>query len=86
MRKFVSSVFVVMLFVPAAQAAHADETELYLNIRRIGLELSKTEVRNSEQYQDSPIQALNADSQDFLKGVLDTALEYKKNKFIFNIY
>ncbi len=64
-----------------AMAQSADEMELYLNIRRIGLEMSKTEVRNADQYQDSPIQALNADSQDFIKGVLDTALEYKRNKF-----
>ena len=43
--------------------------------------MSKTQVRHAAQYQDSPIQALKADSQDFVKGVLDTALEYKHNKF-----
>ncbi len=62
-------------------SAMADGGELYLNIRRIGLEMSRTDVRNSGDYQDSPIQALSADSQEFIKGVLDTVLEYKKNKF-----
>ena len=71
--------FLMMPFV--AHADDVDEKELYLNVRRIGLELSKTQVRNAAEYQDSPIQALKADSQDFIKGVLDTALEYKRNKF-----
>ena len=55
----------------------ADNSELYLNIRRIGLDVSKTDVRNAGAYQNSPIQALKADSQEFIKGVWDTALEYK---------
>lgn len=85
MKRF-ASVFALFFALPvAAYAADDAETpshgELYLNIRRIGLEMSKTEVRNSAQYQDSPIQALNADSQDFIKGIWDTALEYKKNRF-----
>lgn len=69
------------IFPTLAMAENADERELYLNIRRIGLEMSKTKVRNAADYQDSPIQALNADSQDFIKGIWDTALEYRKNKF-----
>jgi len=73
----------VMAMMPAL--AMADDAvsngELYLDIRRIGLDLSKTQVRNAADYQDSPIQALNADSQDFIRGVLDSVLEYKKGKF-----
>lgn len=71
----------MLAMVPfAANADDAGHPELYLNVRRVGLEMSKTQVRNAAQYQDSPIQALKADSQDFIKGVLDTALEYNKNK------
>lgn len=61
--------------------AFADDTSLVLSVRRIGLEWSKTSVENSAQYQDSPVSALNADSQDFIKGVFDTALEYNNNRF-----
>ena len=42
--------------------------ELVLNIRRIGLDMSKTAVRHAGEYQDSPISALSADSQEFIKG------------------
>lgn len=77
-----SLLFAVLVIMPlAAYADNPDEIELYLDVRRIGLEMSKTQVRHAAQYQDSPIQALKADSQDFIKGVLDTALEYKRNKF-----
>lgn len=55
--------------------------KLVLSVRRIGLEYSKTQVQNSAEYQDSPIQALKATSQDFIKGIFDTALEYSKDRF-----
>lgn len=65
----------------ADEANSADAGSLVLSVRRIGLELSQTQVRHAIEYKDSPISALNADSQDFIKGVFDTALEYKKNRF-----
>lgn len=55
--------------------------ELILNIRRIGLDMSKTAVRHSDEYAGSPISALSADDQEFIKGVFDTALEYNHNRF-----
>lgn len=61
-------------------AMAADGASLDLNVRRIGLEWSKTEVKHADQYQDSPVSALKADSQDFIKGIFDTALEYKRNR------
>ena len=64
-----------VLFAGVANAA--DDQELVLNIRRIGLDLSKTDVRHAYAYQQSPVQALKADDQEFIKGVWDTALEYK---------
>ena len=78
------SCFLMALFLPCI--AMADDTafdtgSLVLSVRRIGLELSQTTVRHAVEYKESPISALNADSQDFIKGVFDTALEYKKNRF-----
>lgn len=70
----------VALFVPAVSFASGDAT-LDLNVRRVGLEWSKTDVKNANKYVDSPVSALHADSQDFVKGIFDTALQYKKNRF-----
>ena len=58
-----------------------DAQTLKLSVRRIGLDWSKTQVRNAAEYQDSPVSALNATSQDYIKGVFDTILEFTKNKF-----
>ena len=75
----------VALFLPCV--AFADDVveskpgSLVLSVRRVGLELSQTTVHHADLYKDSPISALNADSQEFIKGVFDTALEYKKNRF-----
>ena len=74
------SMFLLFMLLPVASFA-ADGATLDLNVRRIGLEWSKTDVRNANKYEDSPISALNADSQDFIKGIFDTALQYKKNRF-----
>ena len=65
----------------AADDATASDSTLYLSIRRASLDWSKTDVKNARAYQDSPVAALNADSQDFIKGTLDTALEYNFNRF-----
>lgn len=68
----------------ATDTATDTPATLDLAIRRIGLEWSKTELKNESHYQDSPVSALNADSQDFIKGVFDTALEYKHDRFQWN--
>jgi len=52
------------------------ETKFDLNIRRIGIEWSKTTIGHADEYQNSPISALTATSQDSFVGVFDTALEY----------
>lgn len=65
----------------AEEATAVDSAKLTLAVRRIGLEWSQTDVKNAAEYQDSPISALKADSQTFIKGVFDTALEYAKNRF-----
>ena len=66
---------VLAVLMPFAAGA-ADDRSLVLDVRRIGLDLSKTDVRHAYAYQDSPVAALRADDQEFIKGVWDTALEY----------
>lgn len=83
--------FLIVILLPFAAVADDtnnalfgvthDDSKLQLSVRRIGLDLSKTQVRNAEEYQDSPVAALNATSQDYIKAVFDTILEYTKNKF-----
>ena len=75
------SMFLLAAILPGLAVADDIKTDLVLNVRRIGLEWSKTQVRNSADYQDSPVSALKADSQDFIKGIFDTALEYNKDRF-----
>lgn len=79
--KRISVVLLGMLLPCMAFADDEKSSDLVLSVRRIGLELSQTTVRNSLEYKESPISALSADSQEFIKGVFDTALEYKKNRF-----
>ncbi len=82
--KKLSAVLLGLFIMPCmafADDAQASNQTLKLDVRRIGLELSKTTVSNAREYADSPVSALNASSQDYIKGVLDTVLEYNKNKF-----
>ncbi len=79
------SVFLLALMLPcvafADDVAASDNRKFELNIRRIGLDLSKTKVTHAKEYADSPVSALNADSQDYIKGIFDTALEYQHGRF-----
>lgn len=77
------ALFCLLSLVPCMAMADdaADKNELVLAVRRIGLEWSKTDVRHAAEYQESPISALKADSQDFFKGVFDAALVYNKDRF-----
>lgn len=79
-----TSFFVFAALLPSV--AFANNTNdaaktLTFAVRRIGLEWSKTDVKNAAAYQESPVSALKADSQDFIKGVFDTALVYNTEKF-----
>lgn len=77
------ALFCLLSLVPCIAMADdaQDKNELVLAVRRIGLEWSKTDVRHAAEYHESPISALKADSQDFFKGVFDTALVYNKDRF-----
>ena len=74
------SLFLLSILIPSISMA-ADDASLTLAVRRIGLEWSHTSVRHADAYQESPVSALKADSQDFIKGVFDSALEYNKGRF-----
>ena len=63
------SVFLLSMLLPVASFA-VDGATLDLNVRRIGLEWSKTDVKNANKYEDSPISALN--ENDTLKLVVIT--------------
>lgn len=76
--------FLLCVFLPCvalADDADKKDEQLYLSIRRIGLEMSTTKIGNAAEYADSPVSALSATSQDYIKGISDIALEYNKNKF-----
>ena len=85
--KLLKLLLITALFTPAIALAQEDESAFFepntlkLNVRRIGLELSSTDVKNAEYYEASPVSQLNADSQTVVKGVLDTVLEYETPYF-----
>lgn len=66
---------------PESKTEEENKSSLRANFKRIALDISTVQVKNSEQYENSPVSALNADSQTMIKGVLDFALEYEKEKY-----
>ena len=58
-----------------------NESKFNLNIRRIGLDWTKTSMKNAEEYENSSVAALTASDQQNLKGVFDVALEYGFERF-----
>lgn len=80
-KKLILATLCILPQVAFADSATDSEQSLSLQVRRIGLEWSKTDVRHAAEYQNSPVSALSADSQDFIKGVFDTALVYNTQKF-----
>jgi len=75
--------FTLALLMPLVAVAEdsPNETKFNLNIRRIGLDWTKTAMKNAEQYQNSSVAALKASDQENLKGVFDVALEYGFERF-----
>ena len=47
--------FSQVAFAETDEIAKKNETKLVLSIRRIGLDMSKTQVSNAAEYADSPI-------------------------------
>lgn len=62
-------------------SAQAEEpATLKADFRRVGLELSSTNVTHSREYQNSPVTQLSTDGQTVVKGVFDFLLEYNRDK------
>ena len=57
------------------------EDKFNLNVRRIGLDWTKTSIHNPGEYQNSTVAALKASDQENIQGVFDVALEYGVNRF-----
>ena len=74
---------VLALVAPLVAVADEAPTEdkFNLNIRRIGLDWTKTTIHNPGEYQDSTVAALKATGQENIQGVFDVALEYGFNRF-----
>lgn len=91
--KYLALMTVALTSFMAHNAFAADETvnepesvavaapgEWRANFRRLGLEVSSTEVKNAKEYQNSPVSALNSDSQTLVNGIFDFVLEYDQEK------
>ena len=66
----------------AAMADNAPtENKFNLNVRRIGLDWTKTDMKNAAEYQNSSVAALKASNQENIKGIFDVALEYGFDRF-----
>ena len=80
MRKIFTVLALVLPMVALADDS-PNETKFNLNVRRIGLDWTKTDMKNAEEYQNSSVAALKASDQENLKGVFDVALEYGFDRF-----
>lgn len=80
MKKLLFALALIAPFVAIAdETPHEDKWNL--NIRRIGLDWTKTDIKNPHEYQNSTIAALKASDQENIQGVFDTALEYGFDRF-----
>ena len=80
MKKLLTAMALIVPMVAMADEA-PKEDKFNLNVRRIGLDWTKTKIINPSEYQNSTIAALKASDQENIQGVLDTALEYGFNRF-----
>ena len=76
------AVFVV--FQANAQETDASASTLKANFRRVGLELSSTNITHAREYRNSPVTQLSTDSQTVVKGVFDFMLEYDRENMQWN--
>ena len=77
------ALFVLAVLTPCI--AMADESpkdnKFNLNVRRIGFDWTKTDMKNAREYQNSSVAALKASNQENINGVFDVALEYGHDRF-----
>lgn len=73
-----------LVMVATAHTAQATDIPDYgwsLVLNKAGLELSSTEIKNSEEYKSSPNAELSGDSQSLVKGIFDLSLIDQGDKF-----
>lgn len=80
MKKILFAVLLAMPMVAVADES-PNETKFNLNVRRIGLDWTKTDMKNAEEYENSSVAALTASDQQNIKGIFDVALEYGFDRF-----
>lgn len=80
MKKFLMLVALLLPCVAMAEDSPSDN-KFNLNIRRIGLDWTKTDIKNPSEYQNSSVAALKASDQENIQGVFDVALEYGHDRF-----
>lgn len=61
-----------------------EKSPLRANFKRVALELSSTEVKNAQKYENSPNSKLSADGETIVKGVFDFVLEYEQPTYQWN--
>ena len=79
--KKIFTILALILPMVAVADDSPNETKFNLNVRRIGLDWTKTNMKNSKEYQNSSVAALKASDQENIKGVFDVALEYGFDRF-----
>lgn len=83
-----ASAAALLLSTPAIAEEIQETTQtpstLKANFRRIGLELSSTDVSHAKEYENSPVSELSSDSQTVVKGIFDFALEYNQDNLRWN--
>ena len=79
MKKLAFLLSVLPVVALADESPHEDKFRL--NVRRIGLDWTKTDMTNPGEYTNSTIAALKASDQENIKGVFDVALEYGFERF-----
>lgn len=80
MKKLLCGLAVLVPLVAVAEES-PNETKFNLNVRRIGLDWTKTIVKDEAEYQNSTVSALTASDQETINGVFDVALEYGFDRF-----
>lgn len=64
-----------------AQAADVPASGWSLVLNKAGLEISSTDIKNSEEYKSSPNSELSGDSQSLVKGIFDLSLIDQQDTF-----
>ncbi|MBQ9271647.1 MAG: DUF3078 domain-containing protein [Alphaproteobacteria bacterium] len=72
-----------LVLIATANAAKAEDPQLgwTAELKKAGIELSSTEVKNSEEYKSSPNSELSGDSETVTKGIFDFSLTDRQEHF-----